>query len=208
MVSSPFFPLQGVEDEGDGKVKQGGAIEGEEQVPAAGFGPGALEDHWVPYLSYPCKQHRVLRLSIQEASSITVHPSTLSFPWSCQCLTSFLWGLGPGVSAEFGPGVGPLKGIVCGIWGVPATVSEDVTAAVACPVGSSWVLPLSVRCVPFSGTGLGDPSSCRWSSISETVLSPGLSISAPLGPGSRTDNLVSLFLRRRDRYCFTCTDGS
>lgn len=60
------------------KLSGGRAIAVEEWVPAVGFGPGAQE---VSCLSSPCKQHRVLRLSIQEASSITVDPSTPAFPW-------------------------------------------------------------------------------------------------------------------------------
>lgn len=59
----------------------------------------------------------------------------------------------------------PLEGKVCGIWGVPAKVSDDVPAGVACPNDASFPL-LSVRLVSLSGTDPEGSSRCRRSSIS------------------------------------------
>lgn len=82
---------------------------------------------------------------------------------------------------------------MCGIWGVPAPVSEDVAAVVARPIGSCCSL-LSIRLMPSSGTGLEPLSRCRLSSMSETELFPGSFISVPLWPDSRADNFLLLFL--------------
>lgn len=73
---------------------------------------------------------------------------------------------------------------------MPATGSEDVLAGVAGPTD------VSCACLSghFPGTGPEGSSKCRRSSILETMVSLGQSISVPLWLGSLADKFLPLLL--------------